>query len=86
MNFIKKKLNHLNESNKSYKKHLFGAIKNGFLLIITGIVSIIHGIFPFLFTSFSAKTIINIYYDELHFHYNKEYREYIQNKIEKLSQ
>jgi hypothetical protein len=81
MNFIKKSLDHLDDSNKNYKSHLYGAIKNGLLLIIAGLISIIHGLFPFLFKGFSAKTIINIYYDELHFHKNKEYREHINNKI-----
>jgi len=80
MDFIKKNLNHLNDSHKNYKDHLYGAIKNGFLLISAGLISIIHGLLPFLFTSYAAKTVIDIYYNELHSHKNKNYKKYIEDK------
>lgn len=81
ISFIKNTKIHLLNSEKTYKEHLMGALINGLLLIFSGLISIIHGFFPFLFTGFTAKTIINIYYRELHNHKNKDYQKMIKEKL-----
>lgn len=52
---------HLKEANKSYFSHTRFAIVAGFDLILTGIISIIHGIIPTLFPFYAEKKI-----DEYH--------------------
>jgi len=42
--------NHLKNVEESYFAHLYFAIWAGILLTSIGLVSIIHGIFPFLFS------------------------------------
>jgi hypothetical protein len=75
---INKSKKHLIESEKTYLNHLKGAIFYGFKMIIGGIISIIHGLFPFLFDGITAKIIIDIYHRELKNHKNKKYQNYIK--------
>ena len=75
---MRMKFKHLQESQETYLHHLGWATKSGFLMIWTGVVSIIHGILPPLFPFRSAKTVIDLYYVRLHNHTNKEYQKYIK--------
>jgi hypothetical protein len=68
---------HLKQSHQSYFSHMTWAVRAGARLITTGIVSIIHGLFPSLFEKYTAKIIIDLYYTRLHNHPNPEYQEMI---------
>lgn len=46
---------HLQQVEESYFEHLKFSLWAGFILIILGIVSVIHGIFPFLFSRVPDK-------------------------------
>lgn len=48
---------HLKEANKGYFQHGKFAIVAGFDLILTGIVSIIHGIFPNILPFYAEKKV-----------------------------
>ena len=72
---------HLEDSQKTYNQHFKGAYYYGYKLFIGSITSFIHGLFPFLFQGTAAKIIIDAYYDELHNHKNKEYQDYIKQKL-----
>ena len=52
---------HLKAANKSYFEHTKFAVVAGLDLILTGIISIIHGIIPTLFPFYAEKKI-----DEYH--------------------
>jgi hypothetical protein len=58
---MKKIRAHLKEANKSYFEHTKFAVVAGLDLILTGIISIIHGIIPTLFPFYAEKKI-----DEYH--------------------
>ena len=62
---------HLKESETTYFAHLIWAVKAGFILIFTGIVSIIHGLIP----NFASEQI-NIKYKEIsqNRHYISKYK------------
>ena len=61
---MKKIKAHLKAANKSYFSHTKFAIVAGFDLILTGIISIIHGIIPTLFPFYAEKKI-NKYYEKI---------------------
>jgi hypothetical protein len=71
---------HLSESNISYFDHMTFAIYAGFRLLLAGISSIIHSIIPSLFSGTAAKTVIDLYFERLQDHPNKNYKEYIEKK------
>lgn len=71
---------HLEASKETYISHLIWAILAGLKLIGAGLASILHGIHPGLFPFTAAKTVVDLYYDRLHNHPNKEYQKYIKNK------
>ena len=48
-----KSRNHLKEAGKGYFSHAKFALYYGILMILAGITSIIHGIFPIFFPSFA---------------------------------
>ena len=72
--------NHLRESQKTYTEHFKGAFYYGYKMLIGALASFMHGLFPFLFDGLTAKTVIDIYYDELHNHKNEKYQDYIKTK------
>ena len=47
--------NHLDQVEETYFQHLKFALWAGFILTLLGIVSIIHAIFPFLFSRIPDK-------------------------------
>jgi hypothetical protein len=53
-------IQHLKSVNESYFQHGFFAVKWGLFLVITGIVSIIHGFFPFLFPFMAPKNVLKL--------------------------
>jgi hypothetical protein len=61
MNPIFQSKNHLRKSKMSYLIHFRHAFSLGSLLIIAGITSVIHAIFPFLFPDYSAKKVIRMH-------------------------
>lgn len=74
---------HLKKSNTTYTAHLVWAVYAGLVLIVTGIASIIHGLFPFLFEGTAAKTIINMFYRKLYNHPNPDYQYKIMKEMKK---
>lgn len=83
MNFIERSERHLKLSEVTYIDHLKWAIKSGFILIVIGIASIIHGIAPFLFEGTTAKKVIEIFYQHLYNHPNPEYQVIIREEFKK---
>lgn len=73
---------HLKKGNITYTRHCFEAIIGGVHLIITGFVSIIHGLFPFLFEKYVAKTLISYYWRHFHNHPNHDIQEIIRHERE----
>lgn len=71
---------HLEKGNISYARHCVEAIVGGGHLILTGLVSIVHGLFPFLFEKYVAKTLITYYYRHFHNHSNPDFQELIKNE------
>ena len=63
--------------------HLVWAVYAGLILIVTGITSILHGFFPFLFEGTAAKTIINLFYRRLYNHPNPDYQYKIMKEMKK---
>ena len=74
---------HLKKSNTTYTAHLLWAVYAGLVLIATGIASIVHGLFPFLFEATAAKTIINMFYRRLYNHPNPDYQYKIMKEMKK---
>ena len=81
LKLLKESSKHLQASKETYISHLFWATYAGVKLIVVGFSSIIHGIFPAVFQGTAAKTIINFYHERLVDHPNKEYTDYISQKI-----
>ena len=54
---IKASKEHLEIAQKSYWGHLWFALRAGFQLIYAGVISIIHGVCPFIF-KFGASKIV----------------------------
>lgn len=52
---------HLKDVHETYFSHAWFAIKWGFFLILIGIASLIHAIFPFLFAFTAPRGVIRIY-------------------------
>jgi hypothetical protein len=77
--------NHLKESNETYLSHCWWAIKSGIVMIVAGVISIIHGIFPNLFEFYTAKTVVDLYHKRLYNHKNKKYQDYIKSVKEKVN-
>jgi len=57
---------HLREANKGYFSHAKFAIVAGFDLILTGIISIIHGIFPNILPFYSENKVESYYKKVVH--------------------
>ena len=60
MNPLKKSKDHLQNVKETYSQHGWFAIKWGFYIIWTGLASVIHGIFPFLFPFTAPKNILKL--------------------------
>lgn len=54
---IKKSKIHLKNTNESYFQHMFAALKISFELFIGSLMALIHGLFPFLFTTGASNKI-----------------------------
>jgi hypothetical protein len=78
MKFIDKSKKHLRDSKCSYVEHMLFAEKAGVELILVGIASMIHGVFPFLYTSTSAKKVIKLFYERIYNHPNPVYKKYMK--------
>jgi hypothetical protein len=46
---------HLQQRNLSYREHFSFASRAGLILILAGIASIVHAVFPNVFTSYSER-------------------------------
>ena len=51
---------HLKNTNQNYWEHFFFGVKWGAFLILTGLLSIIHAIIPWIFTFQTPKNILKI--------------------------
>ena len=51
---------HLDETNETYTQHFLFTLNYGARLIFIGVILVLHGIFPFIFTTFDSKSIIKI--------------------------
>ena len=51
---------HPHSVNETYFQHLFFTLKTGSKVVIAGLVCVIHGIFPFIFTDVASKSIISL--------------------------
>ena len=80
---MKKISDHLKESNTTYTAHLKWAVYAGFILIGTGIASIVHGLIPSLFEGTTAKTIIEMFYRRLYNHSNRHYQYKIMKEMKR---
>jgi hypothetical protein len=59
---------HPHKVQQTYVKHLIFALKNGFSLILYGILLILHAIFPFIFENTSRDAVIkmgNVFSDRM---------------------
>lgn len=54
------KKSHLEFVNQTYFNHFIFSIKWGLFLIYTGFISIIHGLFPFLFPFVAPKNVLKV--------------------------
>lgn len=72
---------HLSKSQELYTDHAIWALLAGLRLIWAGIASLLHAIVPAWFPGTAAKTVIDLYHKRLIDHPNKEYQEYIKQKI-----
>ena len=52
---------HPHEAGETYFQHLLFTICLGLRLVMTGLIIVIHGIFPFLFTRTSSNQIFKIF-------------------------
>jgi len=57
---LNRSFQHLKEANESYVTHGSFALKWGFFLIFTGIISILHGIVPALFPFQAPKNVLRV--------------------------
>lgn len=73
---------HLEKGNTTYARHCVEAIVGGGHLILTGVVSVIHGLFPFLFEKYVAKTMITYYWRHFHTHPNPDIQRLITDEKE----
>ena len=48
---------HLNEIGETYFEHMFNAVRYSFTFFLLGFVSIIHAVFPFLFSKTASCVI-----------------------------
>jgi hypothetical protein len=80
MKIINDSKKHLRDSDCSYTNHMVFAVRAGFELIFAGLASIIHGVFPFLFVSTSARKTIDLFYERIYNHPNPEYKVYMELK------
>jgi len=53
-------MKHLKDVNENYFTHLKHATHVGLLMVIGGILCLVHGIFPFLFTHTASKMLFEI--------------------------
>ncbi|QQG37204.1 MAG: hypothetical protein HYS17_05435 [Micavibrio aeruginosavorus] len=51
---------HLHDANESYIEHLVFTIKAGSTLIAAGVIVMIHGLFPFVFTHTGSNMICRL--------------------------
>ena len=63
MNILKIFRNHPNSSGESYTQHLCKSLKYGFILLLLVPVTIIHGMFPFLFETTTSNFLKKIVED-----------------------
>lgn len=70
INLINKFIQHPNAVGMTYLQHFRFAFNLAFRLFIAACCSVIHAVFPFLFTSYSSSTI-----RELNDLFNKRYHE-----------
>lgn len=53
-------IKHLKSVEEDYFEHAFFAIKWGLFLLITGLISVIHGFLPFLFPFVAPKNVLKL--------------------------
>ena len=58
---IKDSKDHLNQTNESYSKHLFSALKIGFTMIIGGIQAIMHAIIHGILKKSASNKVKKLY-------------------------
>jgi hypothetical protein len=56
-----KKTSHLTKVNKSYFKHLKGAMRTSRECLVVSLAALVHGFFPFLFETTASDAIRKIY-------------------------
>ena len=52
---------HPNSVNESYFEHMIYALKCGFILVFAGLGCLVHAFFPFLFTTKTSETVVDMY-------------------------
>ncbi len=74
----------------TYFQHARFSIYNSFILIISGIIGVIHGVFPFLFPFYTSTTVINSFINivksrrhnnEILYNFNKYLNNNNNNKV-----
>lgn len=73
-------IDHLEKGNTTYAKHCVEAIVGGGHLILTGLVSVVHGFFPFFFEKYVARTLITYYWRHFHYHPNPDVQEIVKKE------
>ncbi len=58
---IKDSQEHLNEVNETYFQHMRVAFKIGFIMLVTGVFCLVHGLIPSLFKKTGSKQIAKMY-------------------------
>lgn len=81
MNLLTKSKNHLKSSNTNYWRHLYQAFSLGLLLIWSGLTSVIHSIFPFLYPAYSAKKVAWMYVQFVIDNPNQDLQEFIAKEM-----
>lgn len=73
-------IEHLKKSDCTYVEHLSGSFVGGLNLILTGFVSIIHGLLPFCFEQYVSKVLIQYYYQHFHLHPSPDVQKIIESE------
>ena len=55
-------ISHPHKVGESYIQHFGFAVKTGIKLILWGVAAMIHGVFPFIFTSYVSTKIKELYH------------------------
>lgn len=82
MNPITVSKNHLKISNTNYWRHFYQAFSLGLLLIWSGLTSVIHSIFPFLYPAYSAKKVAWMYIRFVIDNPNQDLKVYVASEMQ----